>query len=114
MNPSLVATILELEQEPMMRQAKVQHFKLKKWGKYPALVPGTDNDEVQGTAWKTDLQEHAERLAKYETRAYDVVACKILFTNKDSEGDRSQESVDGWTFVSSFAAERLKNVEGSA
>ena len=94
-----------------MRRAKIRHFRLKKRGRYPAIIPGADADEVQGMAWKVEMQDHAERLAEYETRAYDVAACQILFVNKDGEGDRSQESVDGWTFVSSFCSREAQGCD---
>ena len=67
-----------------MLPAKVQQCKLKMWAKYPARTG--DNDEVQGIAWKVQVQEHAKRLAKYETRAYEIAACKVVFTD-DGEGD---------------------------
>jgi hypothetical protein len=111
MSPALVATILGLEEAPVMRPAKVHHFKLKMWGQYPALVNGTGDDQVQGIVSEVQVQEHAERLAKYETRAYEVAACKILFT--DGEGEISGETVNGFTFVSCFPPERLRERKGA-
>jgi hypothetical protein len=58
------------------------------------------------------VQEHAERLAQYETRVYEVAACKIWLTD-GGEGERSGETVDGFTFVSSFRPETLRESEGA-
>ena len=98
-----------------MRPAKVRHFKLKMWGQYPALVHGTGDDQVQGRAWEVPVQEHAERLAQYETRAYEVAPCTILLTDGGGggEGELSGETVDGFTFVSSYPPERLRESEGA-
>jgi Gamma-glutamyl cyclotransferase, AIG2-like len=115
MNPAILKEILALDLMPVTRPAKVQLFKLKRWGRYPALIGGTgDGEEVQGAAWKVRVEDHAERLAKYETRAYKIVACKILFVDGEQGGELSlskETVVDGWTFVSSFPPERLTDIQ---
>lgn len=78
-DPALLAEILGLDEEPILRPAYVEGFECKLWGQYPALVSsgsgsGSALDSssgsgsnpgsvVEGAAYHVQSVKHAERLA---------------------------------------------------
>jgi gamma-glutamylcyclotransferase (GGCT)/AIG2-like uncharacterized protein YtfP len=76
MDSEVIQAILKLEDLPLTTAATISGFKIKMWGIYPALVPDTSG-LVTGTIWKVDSEEHFDRLAAYETSAYDWVECDV-------------------------------------
>jgi hypothetical protein len=62
--------ILDLEEEPFLRPAKVIGYKLSSWGQYRALIDGETDAEVSGFAYEVQTAEHEFKLARYETNAY--------------------------------------------
>ncbi|CAO2653501.1 Nn.00g029120.m01.CDS01 [Neocucurbitaria sp. VM-36] len=79
MDPDILQAILNLPAlpSPPPQPATISGFQVKMWGIYPALVPGTSTTTssglVTGTVWKVDVEEHFDRLAAYETAAYEWV-----------------------------------------
>jgi gamma-glutamylcyclotransferase (GGCT)/AIG2-like uncharacterized protein YtfP len=75
MDSEVIQAILNLPVLPSTEAATVSGFQVKMWGIYPALVPSTTPELVKGRVWKVDIEEHFQRLAEYETSAYDWVEC---------------------------------------
>jgi gamma-glutamylcyclotransferase (GGCT)/AIG2-like uncharacterized protein YtfP len=93
MDPYLLSEILHLPEKPRLRPAKLIGYSLKLWGQYPALVDGATGEVVEGMAYNVESEQHAEKLAKYETRVYRPVPCRIRFTDGGEPGD-----ISGTTF----------------
>jgi hypothetical protein len=64
-----------------LKEAWIQGGKLKRWGTYKALVDGIEIDVVRGKAYLVKSEEEEDKLLFYETEAYDVARCRILFSN---------------------------------
>lgn len=79
--PEILKHILDLQEEPFLRSAKVIGYKLASWGQYKALIDGEPGEEVFGVAYKVETIEHQHKLARYETNAYKLHACQIIFTD---------------------------------
>jgi gamma-glutamylcyclotransferase (GGCT)/AIG2-like uncharacterized protein YtfP len=70
MDPDVLQAVLNLPHIPTMKPATISSFKIKMWGIYPALIPGSSSDSVFGNLWEVASEDHFERLAAYETSAY--------------------------------------------
>lgn len=94
--PATLKRILDLpeEEEPELRPAQIIGYALGKWGDYPALVDGEQGQVVSGSAYLVQSEEQAQKLAYYETRAYKVFPCRILFMD-----DKSPAAASGKTFM---------------
>lgn len=92
-DPSWLAEILNLAEKPKLRPAKLVGYKSKLWGPYPALVDGPTDAIVEGMVYQVQSENHANRLARYETNAYAPVSCQIRFTDGKEPGE-----VSGMTF----------------
>lgn len=79
--PEILSHILDLEQQPILRPAKLTGYALADWGQYRALVEGEPGQEVAGYAYLVQSIEDGLRLARYETDAYEAVPCDIRFTD---------------------------------
>ncbi|KAF2761508.1 hypothetical protein EJ05DRAFT_496421 [Pseudovirgaria hyperparasitica] len=77
MDPEVIQAVLSLADLPTTRSATISGFQIKMWGIYPALVPSTSG-AVTGVVWKVDSEKHFERLAAYETSAYDWLECEAM------------------------------------
>lgn len=77
----MLAEILKLSHEPILRPANVVGYKCKLWGQYPALVDGEMGSTVSGAAYNVESVEDARKLAAYETCNYQTKACKIMYTD---------------------------------
>ncbi|OJI89165.1 hypothetical protein ASPTUDRAFT_195809 [Aspergillus tubingensis CBS 134.48] len=88
-SPAQVARILDLPEEPPLRKAEVTGYAIAKWGDYPALINGSEGQVVSGSAYLVKSEEEAEKLARYETIAYEVVDCLIFFTDEEQPDEAS-------------------------
>lgn len=79
MDPNMLMEILDLEEEPTLRPAKIAGYSCKLWGQYPALINGPQGSIVEGAVYEVQSEGHAARLAEYETKAYRIVPCDIKF-----------------------------------
>lgn len=70
-DPKLLARVARLDQEPEMVKAKIEHRKIRYWGKYPTLCHG--NEVVQGVAWYCPSPEIAAKICAHERDA----SCEI-------------------------------------
>ena len=103
--PATLKRILDLpEEEPELRPAQIIGYALGKWGDYPALVDGEQGQVVSGSAYLVQSEEQAQKLAYYETRAYKVFPCRILFID-----DKSPAAASGKTFM--YAGDRKALLE---
>lgn len=75
-----------------MIKASITGFKMKMWGPYPTLVPGSASEQVHGILWQAENLQQLQYLQKYETEKYKDVRCKI----RVEDGRRM---VDGVAFV---------------
>ncbi|PLB38564.1 gamma-glutamylcyclotransferase family protein [Aspergillus candidus] len=102
-DPCLVRELLELDHEPEFRPAYVEGYECKLWGPYPALVdvPGST---VEGAVYQVTKEEHAERLAFYETINYRADPCCIYY--RDGK-EPAQDS--GCTFVYAGSRKDLRD-----
>ncbi|PYI02744.1 hypothetical protein BO78DRAFT_400353 [Aspergillus sclerotiicarbonarius CBS 121057] len=98
-NPTQLQRILDLPSTPTLRKASVHGYTIAKWGDYPALIPGEQDDVVAGSAYRVQSAEGARKLADYETKAYEVVDCWIYFTDGNGEGGGEEEGIGGKVFV---------------
>ncbi|KAF7160787.1 hypothetical protein CNMCM5623_006381 [Aspergillus felis] len=94
--------IIDLQEEPRLRKAKIIGYALAKWGDYPALINGEPGQEVSGYAYLVQSEEEAQKLAYYETIAYRVADCWVFFT--DGEGP---SEAPGKTFMYAGDAQAL-------
>lgn len=79
--PKILSHILDLEEQPVLRPAKLTGYALARWGQYRALVDGEPGEEVTGHASLVHSAEDELKLARYETDAYEAVPCGIWFTD---------------------------------
>lgn len=94
MDPDVVRVIAETPAaEPQLHRASIRGFRLRKWGVYPTLVPGSAEDAVQGVYWQAENTRQVDLLQRYETCQYTPATCVI---SVEGEG-RTIE--DGLTFV---------------
>jgi gamma-glutamylcyclotransferase (GGCT)/AIG2-like uncharacterized protein YtfP len=77
MDPTMLMEILDLKETPMLRRATIAGYSCKLWGQYPALVNGPQGGIVEGAMYDVQTEEHAAKLAEYETRAYMAAPCDI-------------------------------------
>lgn len=88
--PATLSQILSLphaECPPSMTPARISGGTIKSWGgKYKALVDGTDDDIVLGSAYQVQNRESEESLLLYETEKYEVVRCIIESANRKFSG----------------------------
>ncbi|EGX88970.1 poly(A) polymerase pla1, putative [Cordyceps militaris CM01] len=81
MDPKMLAEILQLNHEPILRPAQIVGYACKLWGQYPAIVDGEMDATIDGAAYDVESVEHARRLAAYETSNYQAKPCKIIHTD---------------------------------
>ena len=81
MDLSILADILDLKAEPVLRPAKIIGYLCKLWGQYPALIDGATGTIVEGASYDVESQEDGEKLAYYETRNDKTVPCIIRYTD---------------------------------
>lgn len=79
--PEILSHVLDLEEQPILRPAKVSGYALANWGQYRALVGCGAGGEVAGYAYLVKSAADGLRLARYETDAYEAVPCEIQFTD---------------------------------
>ena len=124
-SPTTLKRILDLdlpdsqpEHEPTLRPARiVGSYALAKWGDYPALINSEEagpGNVIPGRAYLVRSEEQARKLERYETRAYEVCPCWILFEDEDEDKDgrdgEQEEGVEGRTFV--YAGDERALLEG--
>ncbi|PGH23342.1 hypothetical protein AJ80_02595 [Polytolypa hystricis UAMH7299] len=101
MDPHMLAEILSLEEDiaavkSQLRPGSIAGYTCKLWGQYPALLAGPSSGSVvRGMVYNVRSDEHAARLAEYETRNYEVMPCRIRYL----DGEELGEEVSGWVFV---------------
>ncbi|GKZ84154.1 hypothetical protein AnigIFM56816_009473 [Aspergillus niger] len=100
--PTQVQRILDLPEEPHLREAEVSGYAIAKWGDYPALINGEQGQVVTGSSYLVKSEEEVQKLARYETNAYEVTDCWIVF--KDGE---EPNKVVGKVFVYAGDAQAL-------
>ena len=88
--PAILSQVLSLPYTkfpPIMTPARIYGGIIKSWGgKYKALVDGTDDDIVHGSAYQVQDRESEESLLLYETEKYEVVRCVIKSADRDFSG----------------------------
>ncbi|PWY94337.1 hypothetical protein BO94DRAFT_532280 [Aspergillus sclerotioniger CBS 115572] len=66
-DPSMIAEILGLDEEPTLRPAYIMGYRCKLWGQYPV--------------YHVRSVEDGEKLAAYETNNYRASPCIIMYTD---------------------------------
>lgn len=88
--PATLSQVLSLSYTkcpPIMTPACISGGIIKSWGgKYKALVDGTDDDIVHGSAYQVQDRESEESLLVYETEKYEVVRCIIESADRNFSG----------------------------
>ncbi|KAI0006947.1 hypothetical protein F4779DRAFT_620117 [Xylariaceae sp. FL0662B] len=102
--PETLKHVLDIDQEPVLRPAKIVGYALSSWGQYPALIDGDTGTEVSGYAYEVQTPEHENKLAYYETNAYKLHPCQIDFSD-----EKEPRELYGKTFMYAGDAEALKN-----
>jgi len=102
----MLREILDLEQRPTFRTARMIGYKLRLWGQYPALVhePG---EVVHGLAFDKATELDAQKLAAYETNNYQSTPCNIEAL--DSNGQET--TLEGYVFK--YCGDPLELSDGS-
>ncbi|GAB1206397.1 hypothetical protein APSETT445_005083 [Aspergillus pseudonomiae] len=62
-SPAQLKRILDLPKEPQLRKAEVNGFAIAKWGDYPALINGKQEDVVTGSTYLVKSEEEAQKLS---------------------------------------------------
>ncbi|RWA08148.1 hypothetical protein EKO27_g6961 [Xylaria grammica] len=91
----------------LRKGASIEGWVLKMWGPYPALLPSTANNTVQGMAWLCEKPEYVPRLCSYETDAYRMAYCDISIPSAD--GDGVEVLKNARTFVSTLDGDELSD-----
>ncbi|KAL9096684.1 MAG: hypothetical protein Q9165_001172 [Trypethelium subeluteriae] len=99
----VLTRILELQQPPLYRSARIWGWSLSNWGPYRTLLDGPAGNIVEGDAFVLQSQEDEDKLARYETSAYKVTPCSIEFTD-----DQAPLKALGKTFMYAGDAEALQ------
>ncbi|KAI9373632.1 hypothetical protein BJX61DRAFT_541589 [Aspergillus egyptiacus] len=95
-DPDMLRDVLSLGsgETPQLRPARIEGYKVKLWGQYPAILDsGADSDAdspgsaVHGAVYRVQTVEHAERLARYETDSYCAVPCWVRYCDGEEEGE---------------------------
>ena len=89
-----------------LHAAYVIGYSIQMWGQYKALVIGSQGDIVEGVAYEVQSEEDEEKLANYETSAYEVAPCNIYLRAK-GEGIEP-ERICGNTFIYAGDAQALR------
>ncbi|KAG8157865.1 hypothetical protein KVR01_012137 [Diaporthe batatas] len=95
MDPDVLYAITRSSAEPVLHKATIRGHKMKKWGSYPALIPGGAGDVVDGVYWEAEDAGQSALLQHYETNMYRPVACTI----RVEKGDGGVVVEDGLVFV---------------
>ena len=82
----MLAEILKLELEPILRPANVVGYVCKLWGQYPAIIDGEMDATVTGVAYTVETVEDARKLAAHEAKNYQTKACMINYTDGKQPG----------------------------
>ena len=77
MDPDVLQRILDLPERPLFQRGKLLGFKIKMWGIYPAAVPSSSDNRIEGMVYALESQEHLKRLEAYETTAYTWCNCTL-------------------------------------
>ena len=77
MDPETLMKVLNLKEQPELRQASIVGYHTKLWGLYPALFGGPCNAVVQGMVYEIHTPEQVQLLQDYETERYVKTACRI-------------------------------------
>ena len=103
-------TLSHILQKPVphsaLRTAYVVGYSTEMWGQYKALVDGPQGNIIEGTAYEVQSEEDEERLAFYETSAYEVAPCKIRFPKEGEE--IAPRRISGKTFRYAGDAQALR------
>lgn len=79
-DPAMLRDVLGLKTEPQLRPASITDYECKLWGQYPALLDAPGK-VVHGAVYHVETEEHAERLAGYETDNLRADRCRIDYTD---------------------------------
>lgn len=79
--PKILKEISNLPEELVFRPAQIVGYSLTWWGQYRALIDGPQGNVVDGLVFLVPTKEAEDRLARYETDAYEVAYCNITFTD---------------------------------
>ncbi|KAL3493504.1 hypothetical protein BJX62DRAFT_235332 [Aspergillus germanicus] len=91
-HPPLLRQILNLDDEPSLRPARIVGCECKLWGPYPALVDATNPQSVvNGYVYRVETEAHARRLADYETGNYCAECCHVT-----EDLDEGRFDLDVW------------------
>jgi hypothetical protein len=101
--PETLKRILDLKEEPVLRQAQIVGYSLAKWGDYLTLLDGPPGNVVSGHAYMVRSSDDEWKLAYYETLAYKPAPCQITFT-----GNAQPARVSGRTFMYAGDAAALR------
>lgn len=95
-DPCMLAEILSLGHEPVLRPAYIQGYECRLWGQYPALLDaGGDGDGdgdaargmvVEGAVYDVGSVEDGGKLAAYETGYYRAEPCLIRYVDGEEPG----------------------------
>lgn len=90
----MLKDVLHLHEPPRLRPAEIIGYRCRSWGQYPALVDGAMGEIVRGVVFELGYQEHAARLAEYETGSYRLRPVRIRYTDAETPAED-----EGWAFV---------------
>nr|POE77918.1 non-canonical non-ribosomal peptide synthetase fub8 [Quercus suber] len=91
-DPGILSEILDLPTPPVLRPAWIVGYRMRLWGQYAAVVNGAQT-VVRGTAFEVTTEDHAAKIAIYETSNYWPAPCYI----STIEGGEESQS-DGYVF----------------
>ena len=90
--PQTLSRILDkLVLQSALHAAYVVGYAIEMWGQYKALVTGPQGNIIEGMAYEEQSEEDEEKLAFYETSAYEVALCSI-YLRAWEKGSNPKES----------------------
>ena len=97
--PQTLSRVLDKPVSPSsLRPAYIEGYSIEMWGQYKALVIGPQGNIIEGMTYDVESEEDEEKLAFYETSAYDVASCIIYLPAAEREEQNDAEEVRGKTF----------------
>ena len=104
--PHVLKEVLDLSEQPTLRDAIIHGYTIKMWGPYPALVKADASETtVRGKAWILDEEDHLKRLEQYETENYRLVKIDIDIVTEDAP----TRTISGYTFIWNSYPEELQD-----
>jgi Gamma-glutamyl cyclotransferase, AIG2-like len=104
--PEILSHILDLKADNplVLRLDFIEGYSLRHWGQYRTLINGPPLNVVEGVAYLVRSEADVEKLAYYETKAYEAALCVICFmdgsdVNENGKCEKQEKKVPTMVYV---------------